>query len=156
MPSPQRPIDALGGLAALRPIVADFVARICTDTMIGFHFRAVDQAKLVELELQFAARMLGADEVVYEGRSVGQAHARHPISDGQFARRSLLLRQTLRDHHVAAELATLWLEHTERLRPAILGAQVVNHAGGPCDHPGYGPLVTDVDAEGHVVGERHP
>ena len=145
-------IDRLGGLDGLRPIVADFVGRLCRDTMIGFHFRDVDQGRLVELELQFAAQMLGAD-VAYQGRPIAAAHARHPISDGQFARRTTVLRQTLADHQVPADIVNVWLEHTESLRSAVLGNAVLRQGGGPCDHPGYGALITEVGADGQIVGQ---
>lgn len=151
--SPGDALAVLGGPAALRPIVADFVARMVADPMIGFHFRDVNVDRLVHLEAQFAARALGGDGLPYDGRPVGVAHSRHPINAGQFARRTQILRETLRDHGVDGEVVRAWLAHTERLRPAILGARVIDHGGGPCDHPGQGALVTEVGADGQVVGE---
>ncbi len=146
-------LDRVGGIDGLRSIVADFVARLCRDPMIGFHFSGIDPARLTALETQFAAQMLGAD-VAYEGRPIGAAHARHPITGGHFARRTHLLRQVLADHGVADEVQQAWLTHTERLRPAVLGKELVRANIGPCDHPGLGALVTEVAADGSVAGER--
>lgn len=145
-------VDLIGGAEALRPIVADFVARICRDPMIGFHFRDVDQTRLTELEWQFAAQALGAP-VAYAGRPVGVAHKPHPISDGHFSRRKRVLQQVLADHAVPEPVQAAWLAHTEKLRASVLGIEVVRHGGGPCDHPGYGPLVVEVDAAGQIVSE---
>ncbi len=146
-------LERVGGLDGLRPIVAEFVARLCRDPMIGFHFAGIDPKRLTELELQFAAQMLGAD-VAYEGRPIGAAHARHPITGGHFARRTHLLRQVLSDLAVPEDVGQAWLAHTERLRPAVLGKQLVRAGLGPCDHPGVGALVTDVAADGSIAEAR--
>ncbi|MBM4342421.1 MAG: group 1 truncated hemoglobin [Deltaproteobacteria bacterium] len=146
-------LGKVGGLDGLRPIVADLVARLCRDPMIGFHFAGVDPVRLTDLELQFAAQMLGAD-VPYEGRPIATAHARHPITGGHFARRTHLLRQVLADHDVPQDVRQAWLAHTERLRPAVLGKALMRANLGPCDHPGAGALVTEVAADGSVQGAR--
>jgi hemoglobin len=112
------PLEALGGEAALRAIIRDFVGRMTSDLMIGFFFAGVDRAQLEAHEYAFTARMLGA-EVPYTGRPLREAHARHPIMGGQFDRRKQLLRETLRDHAVPAAVAAPWLAHVEALRGAV-------------------------------------
>lgn len=136
-------LEQMGGPELLREVVDDFVDRMIADAMIGFHFRGVDPVRLKVLEAQFAAVALGSSEP-YEGRPVRTTHARHPISGGQFSRRKEILRQTLHDHGVAVEVATAWLDHTERLRGAVVR--------GPQDRCGsagaHGVLYTEVAADG--------
>jgi len=122
------------GAERLRAVVEDFIDRVVNDDMIGFFFRDVDPKRLAELEFQFAARALGA-KMTYEGRPLGQAHGGHRIMGGQFARRLTLLRLTMEDHGVAADIRASWLEHSERLRPLITSQpdEVCAHLsdGGP-------------------------
>ncbi|HMI91592.1 MAG TPA: group 1 truncated hemoglobin [Polyangiales bacterium] len=119
--------ERIGGEAALRAIVDDFVDRIVDDIMIGFFFRGVDRARLKQLEYQHAAEHLGGP-VRYEGRPLRQAHAKHRIMGGQFARRKELLRKTLVTHAVPDEIASAWLAHVESLR-----AQVTTEPDGQCN-----------------------
>ena len=135
-------VDDLGGMPTLEVVIADFVARIARDPMIGFFFAKVDLSRLVQLELQFAARTLGA-EVAYDGRPLRQAHQQLRIADGQFNRRRELLRQTLRDHAVPDAVERTLLEHTERLRAAV-----THFAGQGCNHPTAGRLMVEVSADG--------
>ena len=106
------------GETKLRAVVVDFIGRICADDMIGFFFNGVDRERLAEREFQFAARALGAS-IAYEGRPLAVAHGPHRIMGGQFARRLTILRDTLADHGVAAEIRDAWLAHSEKLRPLI-------------------------------------
>ena len=123
------------GETRLRAVVVDFIERVCTDDMIGFFFAGVDRVRLAELEFQFAARALGAS-MPYEGRPLGAAHGPHRIMGGQFARRLTILRNTLDDHGVEADIRDAWLAHNEKLRPLITA-----QPGSSCLHgdPG-GPL----------------
>ena len=116
---PASQFDLLGGEAVLRPLVADFVARLVRDPMIGFLFDGVDRERLTRLEYQMTARMLGAT-LAYEGRPLPEAHARFRVMDGQFARRRLLLLQTLRDHGVAEAITQSLIAHTSRLRELLI------------------------------------
>jgi hemoglobin len=119
--------ERIGGEAALRSIVDDFVDRIMDDIMIGFFFRGVDRTRLKQLEYQHAAEHLGGP-VRYEGRPLRQAHAKHRIMGGQFARRKELLRKTLVAHAVPDDIASAWLAHVESLRE-----QVTAEPDGQCN-----------------------
>jgi hemoglobin len=110
--------ERLGGQVALQGIVEDFVGRVTGDMMIGFFFRAVDHARLTELEVQFAAAHLGGPSK-YEGRPLSVAHSPHRIMGGQFNRRLRILDQTLRDHGVEEDIRAAWLHHNEQLRSQI-------------------------------------
>jgi hemoglobin len=122
-----RLIDRIGG-AALREVIDDFYRRLFADVMIGFLFQGKDRASLADKEWQFTARLLG-DDVAYTGRSIPDAHRRSPILGGHFERRLQILRDTLRDHAVDAEVQRVWIEHTLALRD-----QVTKLRGSDCDH----------------------
>ena len=119
--------ERIGGEPALRAIIAEFVDKVVDDMMIGFFFRGVDRERLKLLEYQHAAEHLGGP-VHYEGRPLRQAHAKHRIMGGQFARRKELLRKTLVAHQVPEDIVAAWLSHTESLRD-----QVTAEPDGQCN-----------------------
>jgi truncated hemoglobin YjbI len=110
--------EQLGGEVELRRVVDDFIDRVVADRMIGFFFRQADKARIKELEFQLAAEFLGA-KVKYQGRPLGQAHAKHPIMGGHFARRKQILKETLEFHAIPESVKEAWLQHTEELRTLI-------------------------------------
>jgi truncated hemoglobin YjbI len=112
-------LSSVGGLEGLYRIIEDFYGRVFSDAMIGFMFRGADRQRLVAKEVELTAAMLGATSVRYTGRSMGEVHRAHRIMGGQFARRMQIMRETLADHAVDARVAARWLEHNERLRPAV-------------------------------------
>jgi hemoglobin len=114
------------GEAKLRAVIADFYSRVFGDVMIGFLFEGKDRARLVEMEYQFTAQLLGGD-VKYTGRSMREAHAQSPIFGGHFERRLQILRETLRDHAVDPEVVAAWLDHSLALR-----AQITADKGSEC------------------------
>jgi hemoglobin len=114
--------DELGGEMALRKVVDQFVDRIFEDVMIGFMFARASRSRIKEKEYEFAAQHLGA-AVAYSGRPLEIAHRAHQIFDGQFDRRSTILRETLAACAVPERVRAHWLSHTESLRGKItLGA----------------------------------
>ena len=110
--------EKLGGEARLLTIIDVFIDRVFDDRMIGFFFRNADRARIKKLEYQLAASFLGAD-VKYTGKALGKAHVNHPIMGGHFARRRQILKETLEANHVAEEIQSAWLRHTDSLRPLI-------------------------------------
>ena len=102
----------------LRAIIDDFVERTVADTMIGFFFARVDRARLKRMEYEHAARFLGAD-IPYTGRAIEDAHRRHPILGGHFARRRQILKQTLERHGNPPPLVEAWLAHQDALREQV-------------------------------------
>ncbi len=113
-----KPIELLGGLPRLRAIVDDFIDRVAKDVMIGFFFDGVDLEVLKQREFSFAAQNLGSS-VRYSGRPLREVHRTRKIFDGQFDRRLQILREVLDAHHVPQAVRDPWLDHSERLRPAI-------------------------------------
>jgi truncated hemoglobin YjbI len=113
-------VAAAGGLEGMRVILRDFYDRLFVDPMVGFFFAGRDKARLVELQLQFTARALGAD-VVYEGRPMPEAHAGlPPILPGHFDRRHKLLADVLAAHGVPDEAREAWLAYDRSFRRAVL------------------------------------
>ncbi len=110
--------EDLGGEAALRPIIDRFVDRVFDDVMIGFFFRAARRERIKQKEFEFAAQHLGAG-ITYTGRPLDEAHRAHPIMGGQFARRLMILKETLEAANVPEHVRKHWLAHTESLRPLI-------------------------------------
>jgi len=115
-----------GGKAKLRPLLVDFYERVFDDVMIGFFFKGKDKERLVEKELEFALKLLGAG-TEYTGRPIAEAHSAHRIFGGQFARRTQILRETMADHELPVPVREAWLKHTEGLR-----AQVTANKAGEC------------------------
>ena len=119
--------EQLGGEVKLRTIIDTFIDRVFEDRMIGFFFRNADARRIKELEYQLAAAFLGAP-VVYQGRSLDQAHGKHPIMGGHFERRRQILQETLEAYGVPDAVKRAWLEHTDKLRPLI-----TSQVGSDCD-----------------------
>ncbi len=119
--------DELGGEDKLRQIIDTFIDRVFEDRMIGFFFRHADKGRIKEMEFQLTAGFLGAD-IQYQGRPLQEAHARHPIMGGQFARRLQILKETLESFEVPKHIRDAWIEHNESLRPLI-----TRDAGSDCD-----------------------
>lgn len=127
MSSSKSLFERLGGASKLREIIDFFIDRVFEDRMIGFFFRNADRARIKEMEYQLAAEFLGAD-VKYTGRPLAKAHANHPIMGGHFARRRQILKETLEAFHVPEQIKSIWLAHTDSLRPLI-----TPEAGSGCD-----------------------
>ena len=115
------------GAAKLREVITDFYARIFPDVMIGFMFEGKDRARLIEMEWQLAASILGAPDVKYTGKPIREAHQHTPIFGGHFERRLQILRETMRDHGVDPDVQRVWIEHTLALR-----GQVTSDRGSEC------------------------
>ncbi len=110
--------DQLGGEQVLRAVIERFVDRIFDDVMIGFFFARASRERIKEKEFEFAAQHLGGPWT-YTGRPLQTAHAQHAITGGHFMRRLQILDQTLVEFDVPEAVRAHWLEHTEKLRPAI-------------------------------------
>ena len=111
--------DQLGGADKLRSILSSFYDRLYDDIMIGYMFHGLPKERLIELEYQFTARLLG-HKIPYEGRGMRAAHGRHRIMGGQFERRFVVLRETLESHAVPAAVQAEWLGHTRALKASVV------------------------------------
>lgn len=115
------------GAAKLRAVIADFYDRVFGDVMIGFLFQGKNKQHLIDREYEFTAGFLGGKDVKYTGRPMREAHAQSPIFGGHFERRLQLLRETMRDHAVDADVQQVWLDHSYALRP-----QITSDKGSEC------------------------
>jgi len=122
----EAPLFAKIGGAALRAVIVDFYKRVFADVMIGFMFAGKDRAHLIEREWELISALLGAG-TKYTGMPMRTAHGKHTIFGGHFERRMQILRETLRDHAVDAEVVAAWLAHSEALR-----AQITRDRGSEC------------------------
>jgi hemoglobin len=119
--------EQLGGESKLRAIIDTFIDRVFDDRMIGFFFRNADRQRIKAMEYQLAARFLGA-EIKYQGRPLGDVHAKHPIMGGHFARRRQILKETLDFYLVPEPIKQAWLAHTDVLRH-----QITSQKDSECD-----------------------
>jgi truncated hemoglobin YjbI len=118
--------DKVGGEPVIRAVVTDFYDHVFPDVMIGYMFRNADKARLIDKEIELAARMLGGPDR-YTGKTMRQAHAKHRIFGGQFMRRLQLLKEAMARHDLPADVVECWVSHTEALR-----AQVTDYNGSDC------------------------
>ncbi len=120
------PIDAAPGSdlerlgeERVRRLVATFMERVFADPMIGFYFLGRPLVRIREMEARFALAHLGGGDV-YSGRPLEVAHAGLKIVGGHFDRRSALLRETLMEEQVDADIVERWLAHTENQRALVV------------------------------------
>lgn len=106
------------GAEKLRRVITDFYERVFADTMIGFLFVGKNKPRLIQKEWELVAALLGAP-IGYSGRSMGEAHARVPITAGHFDRRLVILEETLEAHDVDPEVRRRWVGHTRALREQL-------------------------------------
>jgi hemoglobin len=111
--------DEMGGEMMLGMVVDRFIDRVFADAMIGFFFAGADRKRIKEKEYELAAVTLGAP-IRYTGRPVAEAHRRHPIQIGHFARRLEILRQTLADFQVPPRVMQHWLQHNAQLQSVVV------------------------------------
>ena len=69
-------------------IITQFYQEVFNDVMIGYLFLGQDRQRLIEREIEFSARMLGATDIPYQGQPLTKAHQKHPIRYGHFHRRN--------------------------------------------------------------------
>lgn len=120
--------ELAGGTEGLRAVVESFYESVFSDVMIGFFFRAADKARLIEKEVELAARMLGGTHIPYTGKSMREAHAKHRIMGGQFERRLQLLREAMAKHDLPEPVREAWVAHTRKLR-----SQITRFGGSDCE-----------------------
>ncbi len=121
--------ELAGGEPALRAVLTDFYERVFSDAMIGFFFAGKDKRRLIEKELEFALKLLGAPRE-YTGKPIREAHSSHRIMGGQFGRRLTILKETMAAHHLPQPVQEAWIEHTLSLRD-----QVTADSLGECRPP---------------------
>lgn len=112
----------MGGMPVIERVLNDLYRRLFADPIVGFLFEGHDLDHIVRMQSAFTARMLGDESAVYTGKSMPEAHDRHPILPGHFDRRHHLLAQVLEAHGVPEGPRAAWLALDQALRPAILKA----------------------------------
>ncbi len=123
-------LERIGGEAALRALVSDFVGRCYADPMIGFLFKRAERGRIERFEYELMAHHLGGD-VEYGGRGLAEAHGKHGILGGQFDRRRTILAETMQAHSVPEDLRSAILDWQDALRPLV----TADHDGKGCLPP---------------------
>ena len=109
-----------GGDEGLRALLTDFYDRVFRDPMIGYLFMGQDKARLIEREVEWTARLFGA-EVSYQGRPLREAHKRHPIRRGHFHRRNQIFAARIGNQILVHKVGS---HRTHNLRRLHLGQHV--------------------------------
>lgn len=115
----------------LHRVTAQLVHLMVSDRMIGFHFRGVNAASLVDLEYRHALRMLGLADPIEDNLTqhkdpdlqFRRAHQRHRIASAHFDRRKVLHHRLLEQSSLPAELIARWLQQSDNLRSAIVSTE---------------------------------
>ena len=107
----------------LRAVITEFYRRVFDDVMIGYMFAGKDRARLIEMEWQLVANLLGAEGIRYTGRPMRAAHAQHTIFSGHFDRRLKILEDVLAERGIDADVQRAWIDHSESLRAQITAAR---------------------------------
>ena len=111
--------ERAGGEQGIRAAVQPLYERLFADPMVGFLFAGHDLQRIVDQQVIFTSRMLGAD-VPYEGKPLPEAHQASPILPGHFDRRHWLLREVLLSRGMEESAREAWLRLDLALRPVIL------------------------------------
>ena len=117
----QELLEKLGGISELKSIMTEFYTRVFRDPMIGYLFQRQNIAHLIERETEWTARLLGASHLKYQGLSLREAHAKHPIRRGHFHRRNQILFEVLKHRNVAEDVIDYWMDHNQKMIGSILG-----------------------------------
>lgn len=121
--------EQIGGETKLRAIIDDFVERVFADTMIGFLFARASKERIKRFEYEHAAELLGAN-ITYTGKDLREAHRKHPILGGHFARRRQILKNVLTKHGVETAIIDHWLAEVDALREQVTSDLVTECKAG--------------------------
>ncbi len=107
------------GDETLKAILSKLYLRCFEDVMIGHFFFEKDHDKLLEQQFAFTSSMLGGPRA-YTGRPLVAVHGDLHIRPAHFARRRVILKETMEEFGLEQPLIEAWLAHEERLRPLIM------------------------------------
>ncbi len=110
--------EQIGGETGLRAIIDEFVERVFADTMIGFLFARASKERIKRFEYEHAAELLGAN-IAYTGKDLREAHRKHPILGGHFARRRQILKNVLTKRAIESSIIEHWLAEVDALREQV-------------------------------------
>lgn len=106
------------GESAIRLALTSFYVKVFDDPMIGFFFFDHDREHITAQQIDFVTGMLGGPRR-YRGKPLPVAHYPLAIRPAHFARRQVLLRETLLEVGVQEPLVDQWLALESELRPFI-------------------------------------
>jgi hemoglobin len=95
--------EQVGGDAVLRPAVSLFYRKVFQDAALLPFFEGVDRQRLESHQLSFISQALGGPDA-YDGRSLREAHAAHPIEQRHFDILTLHMEIAFLEMGIAPEL----------------------------------------------------
>jgi truncated hemoglobin YjbI len=110
------------GAERVEKILRTFYLRCFEDVMIGHFFFEKNHEELLKHQLTFTIGMLGGP-VSYQGRALTLVHNPLPIRPPQFARRRMILIETMQDEGLDQGLIESWISLEEKLKSLILKDQ---------------------------------
>jgi len=100
--------------------ITEFYERAFSDVIIGHFFFDKDKQEIIDKQIAFASRMLGATHIRYTGKPLKIAHEGLKFRPVHFNRRQVLMAEVLDDIKLDPELSSEWLALESHLRPLIL------------------------------------
>lgn len=110
--------ESIGGEAAVAAAVDEFYVRVLDDPDLNPFFKGIEMSRLKAHQRDFISAALGGPEL-YDGRSMGSAHAGLGITPAHFERVVTLLAETLLDLGVPRDTVKTIGESLEPLRAEI-------------------------------------
>lgn len=105
----------------IRRAIRIFYTKAFGDIVIGHLFLQSDFESLIGHQSAFAISMLGGPKL-YQGKALTPVHANRGIRPPHFGRRQVLMRETLDELALRADLRDGWLAMEEALRPLVMGS----------------------------------
>lgn len=110
------------GAERMAKILSLFYQRCFEDVMISHFFFEKNHDELLKHQLAFTTAMLGGPST-YQGRALAHVHSPLPIRPPHFARRRMLLLETMREEGLDETLIDSWISLEDKLKSLILKDQ---------------------------------
>lgn len=110
------------GADRVAKILSHFYIRCFEDVMISHFFFEKNHDELLKHQLAFTTAMLGGPSD-YQGRALAHVHDPLPIRPPHFARRRMLLMQTMEEEGLEKTLIDSWISLEDKLKSLILKDQ---------------------------------
>lgn len=111
--------DKYGGFSTVSRIVLDFYERALDSDQIGDYFEGVDLAKLIDHQTKFVSSLLGGP-ASYSNDHLRQIHIDLRIGDEDFTEMAEVLSETLIDHGMSRDDASIVVNEIEARRAFIV------------------------------------
>ena len=110
------------GKEQISKVIHTFYERAFIDPLIGHFFFKHSHDDLVEKQITFSSKLLGAESIEYTGKPLTVAHNRMPLTNVHFNRRQTLMKEVLEEAEIDEKAVEGWLAAEERLRNLIVNS----------------------------------